>query len=148
MRCGVLGSHRFGHSSLERQRQRLPVFKYRDAILYLVENHATTIIVGETGSGKTTQIPQVLIWTLKKNQYYTFLDLAFTSDNATEREKKRKGKRNQIANVPSNLIFDSLFFVLLWFVISFSLLLEVTQRKESIFMSSNPFEIKILKSNL
>ncbi|THU55710.1 hypothetical protein C4D60_Mb11t09440 [Musa balbisiana] len=48
----------FGHSSLERQRQRLPVFKYRDAILYLVENHATTIIVGETGSGKTTQIPQ------------------------------------------------------------------------------------------
>ncbi|CAL9126286.1 unnamed protein product [Musa textilis] len=50
----------FGHSSLERQRQRLPVFKYRDAILYLVENHATTIIVGETGSGKTTQIPQYL----------------------------------------------------------------------------------------
>ncbi|XP_042385212.1 probable pre-mRNA-splicing factor ATP-dependent RNA helicase DEAH9 isoform X2 [Zingiber officinale] len=50
----------FGYSSLERQRQRLPVFKYRDAILYLVENHATTIIVGETGSGKTTQIPQYL----------------------------------------------------------------------------------------
>ncbi|RRT84737.1 hypothetical protein B296_00011364, partial [Ensete ventricosum] len=56
---GIVGSNRFGHSSLERQRQRLPVFKYRDAILYLVENHATTIIVGETGSGKTTQIPQV-----------------------------------------------------------------------------------------
>ncbi|KAH7682284.1 RNA helicase protein [Dioscorea alata] len=50
----------FGYSTLERQRQRLPVFKYRTAILYLVENHATTIIVGETGSGKTTQIPQFL----------------------------------------------------------------------------------------
>ncbi|KAF9683640.1 hypothetical protein SADUNF_Sadunf04G0034900 [Salix dunnii] len=37
---------------------RLPVYKYRTAILYLVETHATTIIVGETGSGKTTQIPQ------------------------------------------------------------------------------------------
>ncbi|KAK8936369.1 putative pre-mRNA-splicing factor ATP-dependent RNA helicase [Platanthera zijinensis] len=49
-----------GFSNLERQRQRLPVFKYRTAILYLVENHATTIIVGETGSGKTTQIPQYL----------------------------------------------------------------------------------------
>ncbi|KAJ4768043.1 RNA helicase family protein [Rhynchospora pubera] len=47
-------------SQLERLRQRLPVYKYRDAILYLVENHATTIIVGETGSGKTTQIPQYL----------------------------------------------------------------------------------------
>ncbi|CAI9087334.1 OLC1v1021384C1 [Oldenlandia corymbosa var. corymbosa] len=41
-------------------RQRLPVYKYRTAILYLVETHATTIIVGETGSGKTTQIPQFL----------------------------------------------------------------------------------------
>ena len=48
---------------LERQKQRLPVFKHRNAILYLVENHATTIVVGETGSGKTTQIPQVCLKT-------------------------------------------------------------------------------------
>ncbi|KAI3928200.1 hypothetical protein MKW98_023801 [Papaver atlanticum] len=46
--------------SIEKQRQRLPVYKYRTHILYLVENHATSIIVGETGSGKTTQIPQFL----------------------------------------------------------------------------------------
>ncbi|CAJ1961840.1 unnamed protein product [Sphenostylis stenocarpa] len=65
---GVLflsGSHhssssRHGYASIEKQRQRLPVFKYRSPILYLVETHATTIIVGETGSGKTTQIPQYL----------------------------------------------------------------------------------------
>ncbi|CAD6343173.1 unnamed protein product [Miscanthus lutarioriparius] len=50
----------FGYASLERQRQRLPVYKYRKAILYLVERHATTIVVGETGSGKSTQIPQYL----------------------------------------------------------------------------------------
>ncbi|KAL5998476.1 ATP-dependent RNA helicase [Asimina triloba] len=48
-----------GYSSIEKQRQRLPAFKYRTAILYLVETHATTVIVGETGSGKTTQVPQV-----------------------------------------------------------------------------------------
>lgn len=54
-------SSRFGHSSIEKQRQRLPVYKYRNAILYLVETHATTIVVGETGSGKTTQIPQYLM---------------------------------------------------------------------------------------
>ncbi|XP_042502452.1 probable pre-mRNA-splicing factor ATP-dependent RNA helicase DEAH9 isoform X2 [Macadamia integrifolia] len=47
-------------SGIEKQRQRLPVFKYRTAILYLVETYGTTIIVGETGSGKTTQIPQFL----------------------------------------------------------------------------------------
>ncbi|PWA79926.1 RNA helicase family protein [Artemisia annua] len=46
--------------NLEKERQRLPVYKYREAILYLVETHSTSIIVGETGSGKTTQIPQYL----------------------------------------------------------------------------------------
>ncbi|KAI4296862.1 hypothetical protein L6164_036782 [Bauhinia variegata] len=50
----------YGYASIEKQRQRLPVYKYRTAILYLVDTHATTIIVGETGSGKTTQIPQYL----------------------------------------------------------------------------------------
>ncbi|XP_071701244.1 probable pre-mRNA-splicing factor ATP-dependent RNA helicase DEAH9 isoform X2 [Rutidosis leptorrhynchoides] len=53
-------SSTYGYASLETQRQRLPVYRYRNSILYLVETHATTIIVGETGSGKTTQIPQYL----------------------------------------------------------------------------------------
>lgn len=44
---------------LEKQRQRLPVFSARSHILHLVETKQTTIIVGETGSGKSTQIPQV-----------------------------------------------------------------------------------------
>nr|XP_043622202.1 probable pre-mRNA-splicing factor ATP-dependent RNA helicase DEAH9 isoform X2 [Erigeron canadensis] len=46
--------------NIEKQRERLPVYRYRESILYLVETHSTTIIVGETGSGKTTQIPQYL----------------------------------------------------------------------------------------
>ncbi|KAL8468160.1 hypothetical protein ACS0TY_031413 [Phlomoides rotata] len=50
----------YGYANMDKQRQRLPVYKYRTAFLYLVETHATTIIVGETGSGKTTQIPQFL----------------------------------------------------------------------------------------
>uniref|UniRef100_A0A8C7HI65 Probable ATP-dependent RNA helicase DHX35 n=1 Tax=Oncorhynchus kisutch TaxID=8019 RepID=A0A8C7HI65_ONCKI len=47
--------------SIEKQRQKLPVFKHRNNILYLVESYQTVIIVGETGCGKTTQIPQYLL---------------------------------------------------------------------------------------
>uniref|UniRef100_A0A9J8C556 Probable ATP-dependent RNA helicase DHX35 n=1 Tax=Cyprinus carpio carpio TaxID=630221 RepID=A0A9J8C556_CYPCA len=47
--------------SVEKQRQRLPVFKHRNNILYLVESFQTVVIVGETGSGKSTQIPQYLL---------------------------------------------------------------------------------------
>jgi len=47
--------------SIERQRQSLPVFRYRNHILYLVENYRTVVVVGETGCGKSTQIPQYLL---------------------------------------------------------------------------------------
>ncbi|XP_077024755.1 putative ATP-dependent RNA helicase DHX35 isoform X3 [Tamandua tetradactyla] len=46
--------------SVEQQRQKLPVFKLRNHILYLIENYQTVVIVGETGCGKSTQIPQYL----------------------------------------------------------------------------------------
>ncbi|XP_077982513.1 putative ATP-dependent RNA helicase DHX35 [Glandiceps talaboti] len=46
--------------SIEQQRQRLPIFKHRNHILYLVEKYQTVVIVGETGCGKSTQLPQYL----------------------------------------------------------------------------------------
>ncbi|XP_040186377.1 probable ATP-dependent RNA helicase DHX35 [Rana temporaria] len=46
--------------SIEQQRQKLPVFKLRNHILYLLENYQTVVIIGETGCGKSTQIPQYL----------------------------------------------------------------------------------------
>ena len=52
--------------ALQAQRERLPIFKTRDAILHLVETRATTVLVGQTGCGKTTQVPQYLVeagWT-------------------------------------------------------------------------------------
>nr|XP_026691480.1 probable ATP-dependent RNA helicase DHX35 [Ciona intestinalis] len=54
--------------SLMNQRKRLPIFQYRNHILYLLEKHNVLIIVGETGSGKSTQVPQYLVesgWTEK-----------------------------------------------------------------------------------
>ncbi|KAJ3332643.1 hypothetical protein HDU76_013529 [Blyttiomyces sp. JEL0837] len=41
-------------------RESLPIFEFREEILAAVEQFQVLIIVGETGSGKTTQIPQYL----------------------------------------------------------------------------------------
>ncbi|KAG6813096.1 hypothetical protein H0H92_013950 [Tricholoma furcatifolium] len=41
-------------------RERLPIFKHRDKLLYCIENHGVIIVVGQTGCGKTTQLPQYL----------------------------------------------------------------------------------------
>ncbi|CAD2214466.1 ATP-dependent RNA helicase DHX8/PRP22 [Angomonas deanei] len=46
---------------LQRQRRSLPIYAARDALLRHIDTHNVTILVGETGSGKTTQIPQYLI---------------------------------------------------------------------------------------
>nr|XP_039250011.1 probable ATP-dependent RNA helicase DHX35 [Styela clava] len=57
--------------SLDNQRKRLPIHNYRSHIIYLLENNRTLIIVGETGCGKSTQIPQYLVesgWATSENQ--------------------------------------------------------------------------------
>ncbi|EOD17439.1 hypothetical protein EMIHUDRAFT_210154 [Emiliania huxleyi CCMP1516] len=46
--------------SLAQQRLRLPIFANRRELLYMVERYRTTVVVGHTGCGKTTQIPQYL----------------------------------------------------------------------------------------
>ncbi|CAG9537679.1 unnamed protein product [Cercopithifilaria johnstoni] len=47
--------------SIQQQRTRLPIFKYRNHIIYLLEKYRILIIVGETGCGKSTQVPQYLM---------------------------------------------------------------------------------------
>jgi pre-mRNA-splicing factor ATP-dependent RNA helicase DHX38/PRP16 len=46
--------------SMREQREYLPVFSVRDELLGIVRENQVTIIVGETGSGKTTQLTQYL----------------------------------------------------------------------------------------
>ncbi|XP_018497404.1 probable ATP-dependent RNA helicase DHX35 [Galendromus occidentalis] len=53
---------------LQTQKERLPIYNYRREVLYLIENHQVIILTGETGSGKSTQVPQYLHeagWTAK-----------------------------------------------------------------------------------
>lgn len=46
--------------SLAETRKSLPVYVYRDEFIQAVHDHQVLIIEGETGSGKTTQLPQYL----------------------------------------------------------------------------------------
>ncbi|CAK9015279.1 Pre-mRNA-splicing factor ATP-dependent RNA helicase DEAH1 (DEAH RNA helicase homolog PRP2) (Protein EMBRYO DEFECTIVE 2733) (Protein ENHANCED SILENCING PHENOTYPE 3), partial [Durusdinium trenchii] len=46
--------------NLQKDRKSLPVYLYKAPLLEAVRDYQVLIIVGETGSGKTTQIPQYL----------------------------------------------------------------------------------------
>lgn len=46
--------------SIKEQRETLPVFKFRKQLLEAVAAHQILIVVGDTGSGKTTQMTQYL----------------------------------------------------------------------------------------
>ncbi|KAI5099549.1 ATP-dependent RNA helicase DHX29 [Silurus meridionalis] len=43
------------------ERQRLPVFQHRVRVLDALQRHRVVVIAGETGSGKSTQIPQFIL---------------------------------------------------------------------------------------
>ncbi|EQC29660.1 adenosinetriphosphatase [Saprolegnia diclina VS20] len=48
------------HLSMLESRKQLPIYAYREVLLEAVRDHQVIIMVGETGSGKTTQVPQYL----------------------------------------------------------------------------------------
>ncbi|XP_023679147.2 ATP-dependent RNA helicase dhx29 isoform X1 [Paramormyrops kingsleyae] len=47
--------------ALLRERQQLPVFQHRRPVLEAVHRHRVVVVAGETGSGKSTQIPQFIL---------------------------------------------------------------------------------------
>lgn len=47
-------------SAQQAQREKLPVFGMEQEIMEAVFDHDVCIVAGETGSGKTTQVPQFL----------------------------------------------------------------------------------------
>lgn len=46
--------------TIEETKKSLPVYPYRESLIEAIREHQVIIIEGETGSGKTTQIPQYL----------------------------------------------------------------------------------------
>ncbi len=48
------------HEKLQADRKLLPMFPYREGLLEAIAKYQVVIIVGETGSGKTTQVSSLL----------------------------------------------------------------------------------------
>ncbi|XP_063334372.1 ATP-dependent RNA helicase DHX29 [Pelmatolapia mariae] len=46
---------------LQAEREQLPVFQHRHRVLESLQRHPVVVVAGETGSGKSTQIPQFLL---------------------------------------------------------------------------------------
>lgn len=50
-----------GLEALRKKRSELPMVQYRDSVMSLVRENEVCVVVGATGSGKTTQLPQLIL---------------------------------------------------------------------------------------
>ncbi|KAK8783204.1 hypothetical protein V5799_015456 [Amblyomma americanum] len=48
-------------STIQQAKQALPIFPQRQNIVHMVERNRVVVVCGETGSGKTTQVPQFIL---------------------------------------------------------------------------------------
>ncbi|KAH7926795.1 P-loop containing nucleoside triphosphate hydrolase protein [Leucogyrophana mollusca] len=54
------GNHK-GVNPLQKQREQLPIARGKDALVREIRDNDVIILLGETGSGKTTQVPQYIL---------------------------------------------------------------------------------------
>ena len=52
------GAAAMDQAELQRQRQALPVYRLQTRLTQEICSRPTLVLIGETGSGKTTQVPQ------------------------------------------------------------------------------------------
>ena len=82
---------------LARQRMLLPIYKHKRQIIYALENYGCLIIVGETGSGKSTQLPQYLYeagWAQHGFQIVCSQPRRLAATSLSQRVAQEMGTRN------------------------------------------------------
>ncbi|KAI8051525.1 P-loop containing nucleoside triphosphate hydrolase protein [Syncephalis plumigaleata] len=51
----------FSYRTIMHERQQLPVYQFREQILASIQANSVVLLVGDTGCGKTTQVPQYIV---------------------------------------------------------------------------------------
>lgn len=66
---------------LNTQRQSLPIYRHRNSLLFALQKYRATVLVGETGCGKTTQVS--LSYAERERELNNFQEghLSLTSDD-------------------------------------------------------------------
>ncbi|KAG0263893.1 hypothetical protein BG011_007847 [Mortierella polycephala] len=67
-----------GHIKLFEKRKDLPIFQFRDQLLTLLKGHQVLIVSGETGCGKSTQVPQYLVESMVEEGFGDQCDILCT----------------------------------------------------------------------
>lgn len=73
----ALSQAELNKQSMQEVRRSLPIFPYREDLLAAIHEHQILVIEGETGSGKTTQIPQYLLENVSAESTNCILYLIF-----------------------------------------------------------------------
>ena len=69
-------------------RKELPIWLQRSDIIHSIQKNQVTVITGETGSGKTTQVPQFILEHAFDNQ--SACKIIVTEPRRLGNEKRRK----------------------------------------------------------
>jgi HrpA-like RNA helicase len=80
-------------ATLRQKAAALPVSGCRDAVVNLIKRHRAVVIVAETGSGKTTQIPQFIVDDIVGPAQLAAS--AASADSASDRRAKASGGSHQ-----------------------------------------------------
>ena len=88
----------FSVAPLAQQRMLLPIYKHKKQILYALEEYHVVVIVGETGSGKSTQTPAFLWengWAENGFQVVCTQPRRFAAQSLAQRVAQEAGKRRR-----------------------------------------------------
>eukprot|EP00250_Pteridium_aquilinum_P004082 c14319_g1_i2 orf=171-4673(+) len=69
---------RRSHMEMNESRARLPIFSAKSELIHQIRNNEVIVISGETGSGKTTQVPQYILEDLISSNQGAFCNIICT----------------------------------------------------------------------